>query len=179
MFAHSMRVSSTAKRFLVSASVLAVILLFLGMMIFERYRYYDYHEANCSTDEFLIKVELTGSFGSDHANKRSVPYFLRVEITPKVKKTSGPKGVDGGSFVLTSSATGKTVYLRKPSRHESLRNTVVYVVESIAAPFEDYELSGGVARTTTPTNQAQFQCRLRKTFSQEIRVPLWDKLLSA
>ncbi|MGO1068698.1 hypothetical protein [Lysobacter sp. CA199] len=178
MFVHDMNISSALKRFLILAFAIVLVLAVLGVAAFDRYRYYDYEQADCSTDEFLIKAWLEGSFQKNHPNERSSPYFLRVEVVSKFRN-SDANSVSVSDLVLASSATGKEVNLQQSSRHD-FGDATVYLVQSITMPFEDYELKGKV-KSSAPMSigKAEFRCRLHKRFGQELRIPLWDAILSA
>ncbi|WP_157500077.1 hypothetical protein [Lysobacter sp. Root983] len=174
-----MKISSIIKRILMPAFVAVLTVFALGVAIFDRYRYYDYEEANCSADGLLIKAKLVGSFQTERPNERSAPYFLRIDVAKAAQEDIAGEAVNVSRLALVSLTTAKTVDLQEPSRHQFAPDVVVYLIQPIVMPFEDYELIGDLTSSTSaPIDHTQFRCRLHRKFDQELRIPLWDKLLS-
>jgi hypothetical protein len=135
-----------------------------------RMHYYDYAATTCMSDSVQVDAVMIGSFGRDPPNVRGAPYYLQMHA------------IYGGNIVAL-----KTIRLRSISSgtnydfSEAIRPSLVkdvFVVNPIIVPYDDYEMFAEMRVQNNFSTPIQFHCTFKKKYSEEIRIPWLDRLMS-
>lgn len=153
---------------------LVALVALVATLLFERFSHFDYKSGICSAGGVQLEAQLNGSFEKNHPSERSAPYYLRLAVS---SKADGDGRVNVRDLALRSLVSGKVFELETSSMHELGHGKLAYLVQDIAVPFENYELTGQLVQDS-PLDGVPFTCYLQKNFSQEWRMPLWDMLTS-
>jgi len=155
----------------IGALALAVAVVAVFGLLTERFRYFDYEGATCASDGLNAVVELRGSFSPDAPAVRGAPYFLRIVLNQGVADVAVTRPV------IISTHDGQVVAnIAPPNIHKTDDGKTVLLATGIHVPYEDLVLNTSL-RGGGP--EVALTCSMRRRYSEEIRVPLWDRLLSA
>ncbi|MDT0499291.1 hypothetical protein RM530_18270 [Algiphilus sp. W345] len=155
----------------IGALALAVAAAAVFGLLTERFRYFDYEGATCASDGLNAVVELRGSFSPDAPAVRGAPYFLRIELNQRVADVAVIRPV------IISTHDGLVVAnIAPPNIQKTDDGRTVLLVTGLDVPYEDLVLNMSLRGGDS---ELALTCPMRRKYSEEIRVPLWDRLLSA
>ncbi len=158
------------RRALFQLTLLAVAVSIILYAATKKVKYYDYDKAVCQVGVALINAELVGAFEMSRPNERGTHYYLRIKEFPDTPE-SIIKAVS-----LRSLKSGQIYELGDPIKAPKAKG--VYMIRSIALPYESYELSGNVSQVQENSLSMKFSCILKAKFHEERRFPWWDTFMS-
>lgn len=154
---------------IMSGALILALAVGAFFLLTKRYRYFDFEASSCTPESLGATAELKGSFSQDSPTVRGAPYFLRVE-----SNQSTISSVSRSAIV--SSETGHLVSSIGVPRIEKVSGSgVVLLATGIHLPYEDVDVQ---LELRFDHSNAALTCHLRRKYSEELRVPLWDQLLS-
>lgn len=153
----------------------AVAVLFV--LVFDRYRYYDFSATSCDAGAVALTAGLIGDFGKRHATRRGSPYRLRMEAT----RPQGDARVFLDKVRLVSLRTGAIVMTNggEMSAVSGRGNALVLLGEPVDLSYDDYRVQGimAVGDAGLPEDH-DFVCVVKRNYRSEWRASWFDALMS-
>lgn len=166
---------------------LASVTLLLAATVFaylftDRYYYFDYSQASCESEGLTLKASLVGTFNKQNSKERGNPYYFRMELEVPSDDDWHIYNLNDVSLNSLSSKTHirlGNLQRVQPKNSAAAKNSIVYLVNSIDIPYEDFQGSGVISVQGGEKNRdAPFSCTFKKKYRDELRISLWDNLMS-
>jgi len=147
------------------------------VLLFDRYRYYDFSKASCDAGSLPLTAELIGNFDAAHATSRGSPYRLRMEA----KRPHGKAQVVLRDVRLVSLQSGAMVPVKggEMSASPSADDVVVLLGGPMQLSYDDYQIQGVIAAGDAGSlKDRDFACIVRRSYRSEWRASWLDALMS-
>ena len=165
--------------FIVFAIAIGIVALFL--LLFQKYEYYDYQAAELSEPPIVVRANFFGGFNTSSPHIRSGPYSLGVVIA--AEEADVARGMVLSDVIVRSSSSKREVRLPIAIKTELKdgggATEIVHSFRNLDLPYEDYEFRATVTSASGGVRPLVISLKIRKKDSFEWRVPLWDMLMSA
>ena len=170
-----MALTFKARRLFNAVAIAVVSLIIFFWLLTERMQYFDYENSTCRFGDISAHVRMVGTFDFETPTVRGSPYYARIEIQALAKSRVDQIAIKSVILVPLNNSRNIRIPIGSSKDIEFEAGKEVFVSDPVFAPYEEFVMAITIE---AQGRTIRLQCPIRRDYSEEIRVPIWDQLFS-